>query len=87
MYTASALIASTMKGNLPVFRECTSVVVSQRLQHTAGGARPSPGNSPFGTSDIPLLFLLGWRTYPQSWRSGFGQALPDDRRAPEGLGA
>jgi hypothetical protein len=22
-----------------------------------------------------------------TWRSGFGQALPDDRRAPEGLGA
>jgi hypothetical protein len=35
----------------------------------------------------PLHFLLGWRTFPESWRSGFGQALPDDRRAPEGLGA
>jgi hypothetical protein len=25
--------------------------------------------------------------FPASGRSGFGQALPDDRRAPEGLGA
>jgi hypothetical protein len=40
-----------------------------------------------------VLFLLGWRTYPESWRSGFGQALPDlpaGRQAagghPKGLG-
>jgi hypothetical protein len=46
----------------------------------------SPGNSPFGTSDVPLLFLLGWRTFPSSWRSGFGQALPDNRRTPEARG-
>jgi hypothetical protein len=37
--------------------------------------------------DPPFLFLLGWRTFGKSWWSGFGQALPDDRRAPEGLGA
>src|SRR5918999_808018 len=37
--------------------------------------------------ELPLcIFLLGWRTFPQSWRSGFCQALPDDRRAPEGRG-
>jgi hypothetical protein len=53
----------------------------------------SPRDSPFGTSDVPLLFLLGWRTFPSSWRSGFGQALPDlpaGRQAtgghPKGLG-
>jgi hypothetical protein len=28
--------------------------------------------------------LLGWRTVPESWWSGFCQALPDERRAPEG---
>jgi hypothetical protein len=37
--------------------------------------------------ELPLCFLLGWRMFPSSWRSGFGQALPDERRAPEGLGA
>jgi hypothetical protein len=25
--------------------------------------------------NLPLLFLLGWRTFPLSWRSGFCQAL------------
>jgi hypothetical protein len=34
------------------------------------------------------LCFFAWLAHvPQSWRSGFGQALPDDRRAPEGLGA
>jgi hypothetical protein len=32
-------------------------------------------------------FLLCWRTFPESWLHGFSQALTDDRRAPEGLGA
>jgi hypothetical protein len=45
------------------------------------------GESLFGASDIPLLFLLGWRTFLEIWRSGFCQALTDDRRSPEGLGA
>jgi hypothetical protein len=27
----------------------------------------SPRNSPFETSDVPLLFLLGWCTFPSSW--------------------
>jgi hypothetical protein len=38
--------------------------------------------------DLPLLFLLGWRTFPVSWRRGFCQALT--RRfggSPEGRGA
>ena len=33
-----------------------------------------------------LLFLLGWRTFPQSWRSGFGQACPTIGGHPKGLG-
>jgi hypothetical protein len=35
----------------------------------------------------PLFaFLLGWCTFPQSWRSGFGQAYPTTGGHPKGLG-
>src|SRR5918992_5484350 len=46
------------------------------------GRKAAPLTPPLS---IPLLFCFAG-TFPQSWRSGFGQALPDERRAPEGLG-
>jgi hypothetical protein len=45
-YAARELIAPAVKGNVPVFREFTSAVVPQRTKHSAGGAVPSPRETP-----------------------------------------